>query len=327
MPAVTADTLTLPRLSAPGLGDTERPVRRVTQAPSGYEGEGFPVRRAFAGVPMHELDPFVHMDQMGEVEYGVGEPKGTSWHPHRGFETVTYMIDGTFQHQDSHGGGGTIENGATQWMTAGGGILHIETPPAALVESGGLFHGIQLWVNLPAKDKLVPPAYQNLTGDRVSLLSSDDGGALVRLIAGDLEGHRGPGSTHTPITVAHATVQPGMRLSLPWPADFNALAYVLAGAGSVGTDDRPVRTGSLAVFGEGDRLTLRAAARSDGPSEAFEVLLLGGRPIREPVAHYGPFVMNTREELQQAVDDFQAGRLGVIPEGALMPHVYSGARP
>ncbi|MGH3744377.1 MAG: pirin family protein [Mycobacteriales bacterium] len=327
MPAVTvANLLVLPRVTEPPV-EGDRPVMRVTTAPSGLEGEGFPVRRAFAGVPMDELDPFVHMDQMGEVEYAPGEPKGTPWHPHRGFETVTYMIDGTFQHQDSHGGGGTIENGATQWMTAGGGILHIETPPAALVESGGLFHGIQLWVNLPGKDKLVPPAYQNLTGDRVALLSSDDGGALVRLIAGDLEGHRGPGSTHTPITVAHATVQAGMRLSLPWPADFNALVYVLAGAGTVGTDDRPVRTGSLAVFGDGDRLTLKAADRSDGPSEAFEVLLLGGRPIREPVAHYGPFVMNTREELQQAVEDFQAGRLGVIPEGALMPHVYSGARP
>jgi redox-sensitive bicupin YhaK (pirin superfamily) len=326
MPAVTADPLTLTRLSAPKLGDTERPVRRVTEAPSGYEGEGFPVRRAFAGVPMNELDPFIHMDQMGEVEYGVGEPKGTPWHPHRGFETVTYMIDGTFEHQDSHGGGGIIENGATQWMTAGGGILHIETPPAALVESGGLFHGIQLWVNLPGRDKMISPAYQNLEGEDVTLLASDDGGALVRLIAGSLENHAGPGSTHTPITVAHATVQAGMRLSLPWEPDFNALVYVLAGAGTVGTEARPVHTGNLAVFGAGDRLTLRAADQSDGPSEAFEVLLLGGRPIREPVAHYGPFVMNTREELQQAVEDFQAGRLGVIPDGALMPHVYSGAR-
>src|SRR5947209_6881305 len=143
------------------------------------------------------------MDQMGEVEYGPGAPRGTAWHPHRGFETVTYMIDGTFQHQDSNGGGGVISDGATQWMTAGGGILHIETPPESLVIAGGLFHGIQLWVNLPAKDKLVAPRYQNLDADLVTLVSSPDGGALVRVIAGTIDGHGGPGSTYTPITVAH----------------------------------------------------------------------------------------------------------------------------
>src|SRR5215472_11013055 len=158
MPAVTVDDiLSLPRLDAPDKQvAAERPVRSVTAAPSGFEGEGFPVRRAFAGVPLAELDPFVHMDQMGEVEYGPGEPKGTAWHPHRGFETVTYMIDGVMQHQDSTGGGGLITNGDTQWMTAGKGILHIERPPEALIASGGMFHGIQLWVNLPARDKWVP---------------------------------------------------------------------------------------------------------------------------------------------------------------------------
>src|ERR1700742_2206265 len=200
MPAVTADRMRVPRLEGPPPGGGERGVVSVTTAPTGMEGEGFPVHRAFAGVPLAQLDPFVHMDQMGEVQYAPGEPKGTPWHPHRGFETVTYMIDGRFQHQDSHGGGGMIENGATQWMTAGSGILHIETPPEALVMSGGLFHGVQLWVNLPAKDKFSPPAYQNLTGDKSALLSSADGGALVRLIAGSIGDATGPGSTHTPIT-------------------------------------------------------------------------------------------------------------------------------
>src|SRR5918999_5009380 len=205
MPAITVEDITsLPRISRPDpLVARQRPVKSVTTAPSGLEGEGFPVRRAFAGVDLRDLDPFIHLDQMGEVEYAPGEPKGTSWHPHRGFETVTYIIDGAFQHQDSHGGGGYIADGATQWMTAGGGILHIETPPEALVVSGGRFHGIQLWVNLPSKDKMVPPRYQSLEGDQVTLLSSPDGGALVRLIAGDIAGHRGPGSTHTPIVVAH----------------------------------------------------------------------------------------------------------------------------
>ena len=320
MPAVTADTLTLPRIAAATLGDTERPVRSVTTGPKGFEGEGFPVVRAFAGVTMQDLDPFIHMDQMGEVDYAPGEPKGTPWHPHRGFETVTYMIDGTFEHQDSHGGGGLIENGATQWMTAGAGILHIETPPEALVMAGGLFHGIQLWVNLPAKDKFTPPAYQNIEGGQATLLSSADGGALVRVIAGAIDGHTGPGSTHTPITLAHATVQPGAQLSLPWQPEYNSLVYVLSGTGTVGATGRPIRQGQLALLGAGDRITLAAAESQDSNRPALEVLLLGGRPIGEPVAHYGPFVMNTAEELQQALDDFRAGRLGVIPDNALMPH-------
>src|SRR3954453_19650944 len=234
MPAVTADTLTLPKIAAPAADATERPVASVTTAPSGLEGEGFPVRRAFAGVSLADLAPFIHMDQMGEVEYAPYEPKGTDWHPHRGFETVTYILDGTFQHQDSHGGGGVISNGATQWMTAGGGILHIETPPEDLGVKGGLFHGVQLWVNLPAKDKMAEPRYQNLEADVVTLLSSDDGGALVRLIAGDVDGHRGPGATYTPITVAHATVSPGAQLVVPWGPGFNALGFGLAGGGFSG---------------------------------------------------------------------------------------------
>src|SRR5881296_263703 len=202
MPAVTVENvLILPRIpDVNPVSALERPLLVITTAPHGVEGEGFPVRRAFYGLDQRYLDPFVHMDQMGEVEYGPGEPRGTDWHPHRGFETVTYMIDGTFQHQDSHGGGGVITDGATQWMTAGAGILHIETPPEALVMSGGLFHGIQLWVNLPASDKFIPPAYQSIEGPQVSLLSSDDGAALIRVIAGDVGGFRGPGSTHTPIT-------------------------------------------------------------------------------------------------------------------------------
>jgi hypothetical protein len=264
---------------------------------------------------MRDLDPFVHMDQMGEVDYAPGEPRGTAWHPHRGFETVTYIIDGTFLHQDSHGGGGTITNGATQWMTAGGGILHIETPPEQLVISGGLFHGIQLWVNLPAKDKMVPPRYQNLEADLVTLLASADGGALVRLIAGDLAGQKGPGSTYTPINVAHATLAPGARLVTPWPADFNALGYVLAGEGTAGAERHPVTSGQLVVFGPGDGLSFTAS-----PQHSLDVLLLGGRPIREPVAAYGPFVMNTRAELMQAVEDFQAGKLGTVPKDGLQPY-------
>jgi len=317
MPAVTVeDTLTLPRLAGPHPAQGAlRAVRSVTTAPAGFEGEGFPVRRAFAGVSKDQLDPFIHMDQMGEVEYAPGEAKGTPWHPHRGFETVTYMIDGTFQHQDSIGGGGLIADGATQWMTAGSGILHIERPPDELVASGGLFHGTQLWVNLPSAEKWVDPRYQDIRPGSVALVTSPDGGALLRIIAGELGGHVGPGSTHTPITMVHATVSPGAQLELPWDPAYNALAYVLSGDGTVGPDRRPVKTGQLAVFGPGNGLSLSADADQDSRHPALDVVLLGGRPIGEPVAQYGPFVMNTRAELQQAFEDFEKGRMGSIPAG------------
>ena len=315
MPAVTVDDiLLLPRIAEPDKAVAQdRPVLAVTTAPSAFEGEGFPVRRAFAGVDLRALDPFIHMDQMGEVDYGPGEPRGTAWHPHRGFETVTYIIDGAFRHQDSNGGGGLITNGDTQWMTAGGGILHIEEPPEDLVMTGGLFHGFQLWVNLPAAMKMTPPRYQDIRAGQVALLSSPDGGTLVRVIAGDVAGHAGPGVTHTPISLLHATLQPGAQLRLPWRADFNALGYVMAGSGSVGAGQRPVRFGQLAAFGPGDVLTFEASPRSDGPADGMELLVLGGQPIGEPVAAYGPFVMNTRAELVQAFEDYQAGRLGTIP--------------
>lgn len=317
MPAVTADTLTLPRVDRPRTDGSppsvERPVRSVVTAPTGFEGEGFPVRRAFAAVAATDLDPFIHMDQMGEVEYAPGEPRGTSWHPHRGFETVTYIIDGVFDHRDSHGGGGTITNGDTQWMTAGSGLLHIEAPPEHLVVSGGLFHGLQLWVNLPRAKKMADPRYQDIRGGEVRLLSSHDGGALLRLIAGNLGEHVGPGITHTPITMVHATVAPGARLEVPWNPAFNGLAYVLNGHGHAGTARRPVHTGQTIVFGQGDHLVLGADEHQEGRHPALDVVLLGGQPIREPVAWYGPFVMNTRDELRQAFDDFQQGRLGVIP--------------
>jgi hypothetical protein len=315
MPAVVVDDITvLPRIPEPDPTVVrQRPVRGVTSAPRGFEGEGFPVRRAFAGVDLAELDPFVHLDQMGEVEYAPGEPKGTPWHPHRGFETVTYMIDGTFEHSDSNGGGGVITNGDTQWMTAGAGILHIEKPPEALVVSGGLFHGLQLWVNLPAAQKWAAPRYQDIRAQAVALVSSSDGGTLVRVIAGDVAGHAGPGSTYTPMTLVHATLSPGARLALPWRADYNALVYVLAGQGSVGVEGRPIQTGQLAVFGPGNAVTVAASTVQESRTPSLEVIILGGRPIREPVAWMGPFVMNTREEVIQAMADYQAGRLGSIP--------------
>lgn len=315
MPAVTANTLTLPRLpSLPDVGTRWRPVGRVVRARTFLEGEGFQVRRPFPGVELGAADPFLLLDHMGAVEYGPGEARGAPWHPHRGFETVTYMIDGAFEHQDSIGGGGLITDGATQWMTAGAGVLHSEMPPAELVTKGGLFHGVQLWVNLPKSLKWTKPRYQDIEARDAVLLSSEDGGALVRLIAGELDRWAGPGVTWTPITYLHATVSPGARLSLPWRPDFNALVYVLSGRGAVGSEARPLEEGELAVFGAGEALVARAAdTQPSASAHGWEVLVLGGQPIAEPVARYGPFVMNTREEIIQAVEDFQAGRMGTIP--------------
>jgi quercetin 2,3-dioxygenase len=326
MAAVTADTMTLPRVTGAALGDVERQVLAVSSAPAGMEGEGFPVRRTMAGIDYRYLDPFIMMDHMGEVDYAAGEPKGTHWHPHRGFETVTYLIEGQFIHQDTHGGGGVITEGSTQWMTAGAGLLHIETPPEKLVEEGGLFHGFQLWVNLPAKDKFLTPNYQGIEAGQITLLASADGGSLLRVIAGEVDGHKGPGSTHTPITLLHASIAPGAQLSLPWQPTYNALGYVMAGSGTVGPKAEPIHAGQLAVFGPGDRITVSADARQDSRTSSLEIILLGGEPIREPMVHYGPFVMNTRAELQQALTDYQAGRLGVIPPNAIMPHVPRGQR-
>ena len=322
MPAVTVPDITiLPRVDANPTADKSRPrtVKQVTTAPQGFEGEGFPVRRAFAGIDLAELDPFIHLDQMGEVEYAPGEPKGTPWHPHRGFETVTYIIDGIFEHQDSHGGGGTITNGDTQWMTAGGGILHIETPPEHLVMSGGLFHGFQLWVNLPAAKKWSTPAYQDLRASQVKLLASHDGGALLRVIAGDVAGHQGPGRTQTPITLIHATLQAGAELRLPWNKDYNALVYTLNGYGFAGAEQRPIQEGQLTVFGDGDTIVVRAANIQDSKAPDMDLFILGGLPIKEPVAWMGPFVMNTKREVLQAFEDFQKGLLGTVPAEHLKP--------
>ncbi|MHB1801948.1 MAG: pirin family protein [Actinomycetes bacterium] len=328
MPAVTADTLTLPRVPVlPTPTTAWRPVARVVASTRTFEGEGFPVRRPFPGMDLSLADPFLLLDHMGAVEYAPGEAKGTSWHPHRGFETVTYIIDGAFEHQDSTGGGGLIADGATQWMTAGAGILHIETPPEALVASGGLFHGAQLWVNLPRSHKWVPPRSQDIGSRDVALLAGEDGASLVRVIAGELAGHPGPGVTYTPITYLHATVSPGARLRLPWPAAFNALVYALSGHGSVGRQERPVEEGQLAVLGDGEAITLRAADRQpQAASHGWEVLVLGGLPIREPVARYGPFVMNTREEIITAFEDYQAGRMGTVP-ALQVPHRTSADEP
>ncbi|AFT99518.1 pirin family protein [Nocardia brasiliensis] len=321
MPAITVpDIMVLPRLPRPTETMRHRAVRSVVSAPKQREGAGFEVRRPFPSMDLRTADPFILLDQMGPVAYEPHEAKGAPWHPHRGFEIVTYVMDGTMVHHDSNGGGGVIGEGDTQWMTAGSGILHDELPAEELVVAGGWFHGIQLWVNLPRALKFAAPRYQDLRGSELTLVTSHDGGALVRLIAGSVGGFDGPGSTYTPIAYAHASISPGGQLETPWPQHFTAMAYILSGSGTVGAERRPVREGQLAVFGQGDAITVSADAAQHNRSGELEMLLLGGRPIKEPVVQYGPFVMNTRAEIIQAMDDYQAGRMGNIPAEHLAGH-------
>src|SRR6202165_2722407 len=264
MPAITVDnTLVLPRIPRPDSAtSTSRPVAKVITAHRQAEGGGFIVRRPFpGGLWLSEADPFLLLDHVGPQFNGPGEARGAPWHPHRGFETVSYILDGEIAHHDTNGGGGVIGEGDTQWMTAGGGILHDELPTERMYRAGGPAHAVQLWVNLPARLKMTPPRYQSITRDAVGLLTSHDGGALIRLIAGDVAGFTGPGVTHTPITYAHVTLAPGAQISVPWNPAFSALAYVLSGRGSAGPEGRPVQDGQLVVFGPGDYLVVEAADR------------------------------------------------------------------
>ena len=313
MPAVTvADVLALPRIVTPAIGSA-RPVLGIVQAVRALEGAGFEVWRGFAGLDLRAIDPFVLLDQLGPTYNEPGAAKGAPWHPHRGFETVTYIIDGEIAHHDSHGGGGLIADGDTQWMTAGSGILHDEVPSERVLRTGGVTHGIQLWVNLPQRLKFIEPAYQPIVGRDLTLLASPDGGAFVRLVAGRIGDAEGPGSTHSPITLAHATIEPGAQLVVPWDPRYCAMAYALSGSGRAGDEGQPFGAHQLAYFGDGDSVSVRADDTMRDGTDAFDVLLLGGLPIREPIVHYGPFVMNTKQEIIDAIDDFNAGRMGTIP--------------
>jgi redox-sensitive bicupin YhaK (pirin superfamily) len=326
VPAVTVENpLVLPRIRRPDpTQTTDRGVKRVVQSHRQIEGAGVEVWRPFPGaISLADADPFLLLDQLGPLVNGPGEAGGAPWHPHRGFETVSYVMDGEISHHDTNGGGGVIAEGDTQWMTAGSGILHDELPTERMYRLGGPAHAVQLWVNLPGSLKFTPPRYQAITRDDLLLLSSDDGGALLRLIAGTIADNQGPGVTHTPITYVHATIAPGAQLSVPWSPQFSAMAYVLSGQGVAGAQQRLISDHELVQFGAGDNIVLRAADRMSGGWDALDVLLLGGLPIREPIVHYGPFVMNTRDEITQAITDYQAGRLGIIPADQMAPRKYS----
>ncbi len=274
------------------------PAQRVV------EGDGFVVRRPFPAPGVEVVDPFLLLDQMGPVTHGPGEAIGTPVHPHRGFETVTYLLDGELQHRDSLGNAGVLGPGDTQWMTAGRGVLHEEGPTPRFLAEGGRLHGVQLWVNLPAAEKMVAPAYQDLTADAVAVAEPSEG-VTVRVVAGEAFGLLGPGSTRTPITYSHLSLAPGTTLSGGFDPDHTVLVYPLVG--TVEVAGRSLAESELGILGPGDTVELSVPADADSTSE---ILVLSGRPIREPVARYGPFVMNTRAELIQAIEDVQSGTFG-----------------
>ncbi len=291
---------------------TTRQLRSVSRVIDGFqtlEGAGFPVRRPFPTAELSFFDPFLLLDEMGpmQVEPG-GHAVGAPTHPHRGFETVTYLIDGGMRHKDSEGHQGKLGPGDVQWMTAGSGVLHDEVPDEAFVRRGGTMHGFQLWVNLPRKDKLMPPRYQEIPAARLPTGRSPDGKVEVKVIAGEALGARAVIETQTPIFYLHFTLAPGGEVTQPAPKEFNAFATVIHGQGRFGPKAVAGVEGQTLLFerdGDGIRIT------NDG-TEPLSLLLLGGVPLNEPVARYGPFVMNTQAEIMQAVRDFQSGRFGEI---------------
>jgi quercetin 2,3-dioxygenase len=289
-----------------------RRVDRVVTAHQQLEGGGFVVRRPFPTGALPLVDPFLLLDEMGPADYGPGEALGAPDHPHRGFETVTYMLAGAFEHEDSAGHKGAIAAGDVQWMTAGRGVVHSEMPERQIRERGGRVHGFQLWVNLPARDKLMAPRYQEVPAAGIPEAATPDGLARVRVIAGEALSARAVIDTRTPITYQDWTLAPGARVVQPVAEGHNAFVYVFEGRVQVGADGRELRQGQAGLLGRGASVSLSVSASG---AESSRLLLLSGQPLGEPVARYGPFVMNTEAEIAQAIADYRAGRLGEIPRG------------
>jgi redox-sensitive bicupin YhaK (pirin superfamily) len=287
-----------------------RSVANIVNATRALEGAGFVVNRPFPSQGLALFDPFLLLDEMGPMELGPGEAKGAPDHPHRGFETVTYMIAGKMEHRDSHGNAGQLGPGDVQWMTAGAGVVHSEMPATDFERQGGRMHGFQLWVNLPQRDKMIRPHYQEIPAAKIPTAASADGKVTVRVIAGEAMGVKAVINTRTPIIYLHWTIKPGGRIVQPAPAEYNAFAYVFSGEGLMGRDQKPAVEHQMVMFaGDGDAVSIAAPATASAP---LEVLLIGGMPLREPVARYGPFVMNTKEEIIRAFEDYREGRMGEI---------------
>ena len=284
-----------------------RTVAGVVNSIETLEGAGFLVRRPFPTPGFSEFDPFLLLDEMGPMDLAPGEAKGAPDHPHRGFETVTYMLSGEFEHKDSRGHAGQLRPGDVQWMTAGAGVVHSEMPSAAFERAGGRLHGFQLWVNLPKRDKMMKPRYQEIPGSQIPKATSADGLVTVNVIAGEALGQKAVIETRTAIMYLHYQIKPGGSVTQRVPRDFNGFAYVIDGEGKFGAEGERAVDGQMVLLSQdGDEVLI------ENPSDAkttLEVLLIAGSPLNEPVARYGPFVMNTREEIYQAIEDYRMGKL------------------
>lgn len=288
----------------------QRNVSYIVTAKTTLEGDGFTVHRPFPNYTVRDFDPFLLLDEMGPVILEKEETKGASAHPHRGFETVTYVIDGSFEHKDSKGHSGKLHSGDVQWMTAGSGIVHSEMPEKEFVQKGGRLHGFQLWINLPKKDKMTKPHYQEIASKQIPVAQSKDDKIKVKVIAGQSMGKKAVIDTKTPITYLHFSLQPGAHVLQEIPNNYNAFAYIAHGQGLFGANQKLAKK-EQAIFFDNNGNEIIFSNPNDA-TESLELLLLGGIPIGEPVKRYGPFVMNTEEELQQAIKDFQNGMMGRI---------------
>jgi quercetin 2,3-dioxygenase len=283
-----------------------RAVARIFTAPRASDGDGVELRRAFPGGALMEFDPFLLLDQMGPMQVAPGKARGFPPHPHRGFETVTYLLSGEMQHRDSWGNHGLLRPGDVQWMTAGSGLVHSELPGEALLRDGGKLLGFQLWINLPRQDKMIPPRYQDTPSARIPVARNAAGTVTAKVIAGSAMGVPGVIETRIPILYLHLTLAPGAQFAQPVPPGHNAFAYIVEGQAAF--DGRKASASHVVLFApEGDSVDVT----NPGPAPA-SLLLIAGEPIGEPVARYGPFVMNTRDELVQAVEDFRNGKMGVL---------------
>ena len=291
----------------------QRDLSQIVTAHRQLEGAGFAVYRPFPSNSLEMLDPFLMLDEKEPTDYRPGEAKGAPDHPHRGFETVSYVLEGETEHMDSLGNRGVIRKGDVQWMTAGDGIIHSEMPSQKIRTDGGRVHGFQLWVNLPAIHKRTTPRYQAIAANQIPVVEGDRWKAVV--IAGDVLGARGPAGTHTPICYAHITLEPTATLELALPADQQIGLYVFGGAGLFGPNQRLVKEHEMAVFEPSEGVVRLSAAEADSDTQ---ILLMAGRPIGEPVARYGPFVMNSEAEVLEAMKDYEAGRMGkIVPTGTV----------
>jgi len=285
------------------MSSVHTPSITVVPTEETLEGGGFRIRRAFPVAGLSYFDPILLIDEMGPVNYGPGEAIGAPDHPHRGFETVTYLLEGEMEHEDSHGHRGALHPGDVQWMTAGAGVIHSEMPSKRIIREGGRVHGFQIWVNLPKALKMAQPRYQEYASAQLPVVTGP--GTWIRVIAGAVDGVRSPIETTVPTTMLHVKLEANAAVTLPIALGSNAVLHTIAGSGYV--EETALRDHAAALIAQAPtELHLRAG------NEPFEVLVLAGVPLNEPVARYGPFVMNTRAEIETAFRDFQSGKFGEI---------------